>query len=162
VQNLTKHLDRHGFKLQSCIYDVGLQRNLISEIVDAVLGSVGSLDDEHAIKKEKEMAFSRFGLKITPLAPILKHPDFREEQEWRAFAPVPADDARMQHHIKGPIAIPHCVLDMPNTIGDFPVVGITAGPSTHQDLALKGITAMLFRTGLRINTDKSSTPLRAL
>jgi hypothetical protein len=81
---------------------------------------------------------------------MLKHPDFREEREWRVFALVTSNDSRMHYHVKGSVAIPHCVLDLETPSVKFPITQIRVGPNTHQDLAVRGMTALSYNAGVKI------------
>ena len=159
---LQQHLDRHHFKLKQCVYDGNEQEREIDQVVDRVLAAVGALNNESEIESAREMALAQFARELTVVAPILKHPDFREEQEWRAFSLVTSDDPRMGYHIKGSVAIAHCVLDLQTSVLSFPISQITVGPNANQDLALRGISALGYSTGMRISASRSTTPLRNL
>jgi hypothetical protein len=159
---LKQHLDRHHFELRQCVYDRNEQERQIDEVVDKVLAAVGALEDEREIGDAKETALDQLTKELSEVAPLLKHPDFREEQEWRAFSLVYSDDPRMEYHIRGSVAIPHCVLDLQTAMFSFPISQITVGPNAHQNLALRGISALAYRAGLRFNVVKSTTPLRNL
>lgn len=162
VDTLVKHLDRHRFQLKQCIYEEGEQKRLIEGVVDGVLGAVGPIDSDAAIMASAETALEDFGRELLPVAPILKHPDFSEEQEWRASALVGSIDPRMEYRIKGAMAIPHCVLDLETADTPFPITQVTVGPNANQELARRGLQSIIYRAGLHINVGTSSTPLRNL
>jgi hypothetical protein len=159
---LQQHLDRHGFRLEQCIYDLNEQERKIDEVVNRVLAMVGRLEDENEIVNATETALGQFAKELSEVAPVLKHPDFSEEEEWRAFSLVPSNDPRMEYHIKGSLVIPHCVLDLQTGKLPFPVSQITAGPNAHQDLAMRGVIALLRPGVVRGGVGKSTTPLRNL
>jgi hypothetical protein len=159
---LKQHLDRHHFTLGKCVYDRNQQEREIDEVVSRVLKTVGPLKNQSEIESARETALHQFVGELSAVAPILKHPDFREEQEWRAFSLVPSNDPRMQYHIKGSVAIPHCVLDLQTAKLSFPISQVTVGPNLHQDLAFRGIGALADSAGIPITTAMSTTPLRNL
>lgn len=159
---LRQHLDRHHFTLRPCVYDIHEQERQIEELTNGILAGVGELHDESAIENARETALGRFAYELSLIAPILKHPDFREEEEWRAFSLVPSNDPRMEYHIKGSVAIPHCVLGLQTKTLSFPATGITVGPNVHQNLAMRGMVAMASAAGTRIPIGRSETPLRNL
>jgi len=94
------------------------------------------------------------------IAPTLKHPDFREESEWRAFKVVFPNNSEMGYHLKGAVAVPHYKLRLDAAPRDFPIDEITVGPGTHQDLAYRGLAAIVNKARVRIKV--SQTPLRSL
>ncbi len=97
---------------------------------------------------------------IGRIAPTLKHPDFREEAEWRAVKVVYANDPGRDYHIKGAVAVPHCNLRLNASPGEFPIDEITVGPGPHQDLAYRGLGSIANQARVRIKV--SQTPLRNL
>jgi len=159
---LKQHLNRQGFQLRQCIYDLDVEERAINEVVTEILDTVGELKDESGIDKAQEIALTDFTRELAVLAPILKHPDFREEQEWRAFSLVYSNDSRMEYHVKGTVAVPHCVLDLQTDTVPFPISQVTVGPNAHQDLAHRGLYSLANHGNVRFNVSKSTTPLRNL
>jgi Protein of unknown function (DUF2971) len=162
TQLLTEHLHRHGFALQPCIYDYSRQAHLIGSIVDQILRKAGPLDDEHKIHFAVEDGLDEFVLALAPLAPLLKHSDFQEEQEWRAFSMVNSNDSRMRYRTKGSLVIPHCVLDLEHLGMKFPITRVTVGPNNHQLVAMEGMAEMMLSLKMPITVSRSTTPLRNL
>jgi hypothetical protein len=96
---------------------------------------------------------------LVKIAPLLKHPDFKEEWEWRAIRLCGSDDPSMDYHIKGAVAVPHSKVRLDMIPGEFPIDEIIVGPGPHQALAQRGITPLAFKTGVR-SVGSSHTPLR--
>ena len=155
---LEAHLDRHQFKLQPCIYEPGDHRKVVNDIVSPIIAQVGILADEATVGQEKIRILQMLKDELRVTAPVLKHPDFREEKEWRAHSLVLAHDVRMNYHIKGAILVPHCVLGLETETSKFPLIRITVGPSAYQVMAEKGLEWLSFKYNIQIDT--SSTPLR--
>ena len=156
-KTLEEHLVRHGFELKPCIYDVDVQLQIVSTIIAPIITRVGELKDDRAMNDAIEEALSKLASQLSVVAPVLKHPDFKEEKEWRAFALVASNDARMHYHIKGSLVIPHCSLDLETHSSRFPVTQITVGPNAHQLLAMRGIEALKSK----VTIGRSETPLRS-
>ena len=157
-KTLEEHLVRHGFELKPCIYDVDAQLRIVSTAIAPIIERVGELEDDRAVDDAIEAAMGRLAAQLSIVAPVLKHPDFREEKEWRAFALVLSNDSRMHYHIKGSVVIPHCLLNLETDSSRFPVTQITVGPNAHQLLAIRGLHAL----PSKVNIGRSETPLRSL
>lgn len=155
---LEEHLKRHGFQLKPCVYDLEAQQQVVSSVVDPIIGNIGGLKDDRAVDDAREEALGHLASQLSIAAPVLKHPDFIEEKEWRAFAPVRSDDPRMHYHIKGSIVVPHCILDLETSSSPFPITQVMVGPNTHQELAIRGLGALKSKVAVGV----SSTPLRNL
>jgi hypothetical protein len=162
VSTLRQHLHRLGFQLMKCVYDSVLQSQIIEVIVNQVIGEVGELPDDAAINVQVNVALRKLSEQLAVVAPILKHPDFKEEQEWRAFSLVKANDSKMDYRIKGSIVIPHCVLKIETPEWKFPIWSVTVGPHAHQKLAMRGLQAIVLQTALNMRVTMSTTPLRNL
>jgi hypothetical protein len=156
---LESHLARHQFSLQPCVYEPSVQRSLINAVIEPIINAIGPLADEASVQELTDATLDNLSQELALVAPILKHPDFKEEKEWRGFALVFSNDARMKYHIRGSIAIPHCVLGMETASVPFPVTSIMVGPNAHQSLAARGLEALVAPS--RMNITVSTTPLRS-
>lgn len=156
---LEEHLKRHEFQLKPCIYEVLDQMAIVAAVVDPIISKVGELGDDTAVDTAVEKALEDLATQLVMAAPVLKHPDFQEEQEWRAFSLVSSTDTRMQYHFRGSLVIPHCLLQLETESHPFPVREVTVGPNANQLLAMRGLQAI--KPGVAI-VGKSETPLRNL
>jgi hypothetical protein len=75
---LRKSGERAGFFLAKCIYEPDLQRNLVLDVLDRAFARKPDLSSSHAS--------SLFSVALSMVAPLLKHPSFHEEAEWRLFS----------------------------------------------------------------------------
>jgi hypothetical protein len=155
---LEAHLTRQEFQLRPCIYDVGGQKDIVHAVVGAQVDGIGPLDTEEAATNASNDVLYPLGMNLATAAPMLKHPDFREEKEWRAFALLPGDDPRMKYHIRGSIVIPHCVVAIEARDIPQPILQVMVGPNAHQELAIRGLKALTVNT--QIGVTASNTPLR--
>jgi len=87
---------QQSFQIGKCIYSRESQRRLISQVVD----SVEALAEEHHPKSDNQKeqgdnsyhsVFHMIESDLLRIAAILKHPSFREEEEWRIVSPVITD-----------------------------------------------------------------------
>jgi len=159
-----RQLRAQGFELFRCEYDPDVQDKKIDEAISPILDRLSDLNDLTTYRAETVeliiSAKSELLNQIALLAPILKHPDFREEAEWRAVKVVSFGDPGMGYHIKGAVTVPHFNLRLDATLGDFPIDQIVVGPGPHQALASRGLASLVDRAHVRI--DISETPLRNL
>ena len=156
---LKQHMEFHGFELRECVYNLIVQKQIIGGIADNIINAVTALPDEKAVEAARQVAIQRISRELAQVAPLLKHPDFREEREWRAFGLIPANDPRMSYHLKGSVAVPHCTLSLESEEAAFPITHILVGPNPHQALALRGLSALL--GSHHISIGQSATPLRS-
>lgn len=150
--------DRYAFQLKPCIYNLEEQRRIIDNIVRPVVAErdlvVGVSVADAGVN---ELQF-RLVQQLAAVAPVLKHPDFKEEKEWRAFGIVHPDDPHMGYHIRGTVIVPHCKLELKAGASPTPLRGIKVGPHPHQSLAVQGLK--IFTRHSQIGVTASSTPFR--
>jgi hypothetical protein len=159
IEHLKEQLDAQGFKLLKCEYDPPLQCELVRSFVCSALSTIRVIPQEGSLDALISQAQEKLIELLIVIAPRLKHPDFREEREWRAMKLVKSDDLSMSYRIQGSIAIPHCVISLDKVRGEFPIEDIMVGPNPHQALAVNGLTRIVFKAGVRSVTT-SQTPLR--
>ena len=83
-----------SFQIGRCIYDCEQQKQLIRRVVDAVesLAEAHGLDGDGRSNENSYVAiFQMIESDLLRIAAILKHPSFREEEEWRIVSPVVTD-----------------------------------------------------------------------
>jgi len=84
----------HSFQIGRCIYDCEQQKQLIRRVVDAVesLAEAHGLDGDGRSNESSYLSiFQLIESDLLRIAAILKHPSFREEEEWRIVSPVVTD-----------------------------------------------------------------------
>lgn len=85
---------QHSFQIGRCIYNSKHQQQLIHQVVDAVeaLAEAHGLDGDGRSSEGSYLAiFQMMESDLLRIAAILKHPSFREEEEWRIVSPVVTD-----------------------------------------------------------------------
>lgn len=93
---IAQSAEQQRFQIGRCIYDPVKQKQLIGRIIDAVELLAGRVSSD-GTDKEKLSAyylsvFESIEIDLLRIAAILKHPSFREEEEWRVVSPVYEDD----------------------------------------------------------------------
>ncbi len=87
---------QQAFQIGRCIYDCNHQASLIRQVVDAVESLAAehdrnALQDNLSVDKSYRAVFQLIESDLLRIAAILKHPSFREEEEWRIVSPVVTD-----------------------------------------------------------------------
>ena len=158
VEKLKSHLSQYYFKLEECIYDRASQRPIVDEVVSLVIDSVSPIVNEGDINGVVGDVLMRLAGRLSLVAPKLKHPDFREEQEWRAYRLVANNDPQMSYHIRGSLLVPHYIIGFGEEVAENPIANVMAGPNTHQNLAIRGLETLTLNTNITVTA--SDTPLR--
>lgn len=162
--HLLGQLRAQGFELLRCEYDPKVQTKSIDAVLASALDKLPELAtlqrDQTRIVEVIHSTKQEVLHQIGKIAPTLKHPDFREESEWRAVKEVFGDDPGKDYHIRGAMAVPHFNLRLDANPGEFPIDEITVGPGPHQDLAYRGLASLANQARVRIKV--SQTPLRNL
>lgn len=77
-----------GFYLTPCIYEHATQFQIVNDIVEHHIASyrnrVSAGQDPDDVREQMARAFA---LDVSRYGPILKHPSFKEEKEWRLVSP---------------------------------------------------------------------------
>lgn len=83
-----------SFQIGRCIYEGEQQQQLIRQVVDAVESlaeAYGLNGDGRSNENSFLTIFQMIESDLLRIAAILKHPSFREEEEWRIVSPVVTD-----------------------------------------------------------------------
>jgi hypothetical protein len=160
---ILKCAQKQSFQIGKCIYSSADQRRLIKQVVDAVeaLAQVHS-ENINAIEKHTSQSyyavFERIESDLLRIAAILKHPSFREEEEWRIVSPaltdyvispvlfregtsmlVPYLEFKLLQANEKPIALEHIFL----------------GPTPNINISMNSLTMFLAKNG--VNPEKGIT-----
>lgn len=85
---------KQNFQIGKCVYKREEQRRLISEIIDSVEVLAEEIEDNLDNKNRVSVyhkIFEKIESDLLRIAAILKHPSFKEEEEWRIVSPVITD-----------------------------------------------------------------------
>ncbi|BHH83512.1 DUF2971 domain-containing protein [Desulforhopalus sp. 52FAK] len=85
---------KQNFQIGKCVYKRKEQRCLISQIIDSVEVLADKIEDNLDNKDRVSVyheIFEKIESDLLRIAAILKHPSFKEEEEWRIVSPVITD-----------------------------------------------------------------------
>ena len=137
---LTDQMNVQQFFLAPCIYDVIEQEKLIRELVDeafkeALQGAKPNIDTitDECIKK------------FLVVGPVLKHPTFSEEAEWRLVSKWPKyiSDPQIKIRDGKSMLLPYFQFKLAEETGTLPTPSIVVGPNPHMELAILSVKFLL-------------------
>ena len=88
---------KQSFQVGKCIYNREDQRKLIAQVIDSVEALADGAEEVQEIHGEERSPrayryiFQKIESDLLRIAAILKHPSFKEEEEWRIVSPVITD-----------------------------------------------------------------------
>jgi hypothetical protein len=162
MKTLSELAGEQGFVLSKCIYDREEQGRRTAALVVAAIASISQHPDPASWRQE---VIAPFLHRFYSIAPLLKHPAFVEEREWRlVLSPSmdgPSDKVKFQ--ARAGLLIPYYGFSL-GDIRNRPVLGeIVIGPHRHQQLAFSTLMGFLGHTGVRAEEISASTiPFRVL
>lgn len=137
-----------GFRLSRVIYDDRLQAQIVDDLLNEGYKTYCKINDQKEALKCAVAA-------LMFVMPILKHPDFAEEKEWRLIY-LPKDEdptaSKRNFYVRDDLIIPY--YSMAHPVDDKvspipPVAEIMVGPSTHQPLNLRSIEFLRARAAVK-------------
>ena len=154
-ERLLPVLSRQGFGIAACVYDSGEQYRLLEELVDDAIEAI-SRSVSH------EEVLGTFISRFLRIGPLLKHPLFSEEKEWRILCGIIAtDDARFQIRGGKSMLVPYCEVNLCDQLGTMHVEDLIIGPTPSPELSAASATNLLSRYGVAwINCGPSKVPYR--
>jgi len=128
--------------LVQCIYDEARHEHLVYTLMTDADDYFGRLletgDQEHAIKG----ASTFFLLGLVSLAPVLKHPKFHEEREWRLVSePMKLKDA--SYRPGRSFLVPYLPVPLESEHGLLPIENVVVGPGPHPQLDMIALSGLL-------------------
>lgn len=139
---------QHGFSLGQCIYDERAHQDRVAQLIDDCIAD-----------RALPTPMKDFGVSMLQLAPLLKHPSFSDEREWRLVSLPIYNDVRFR---TGPSTIiPYYQLPTIAPDGKSCVSGIIIGPTPHPELAIESVRSLVDARGLAgVPVHGSKIPLR--
>jgi len=149
--------EQQTFQIGKCVYSSRAQERLIGQILDAVeaLAEKHELDCAGNVKNGAHLYHSVFHLiesDLLRIAAILKHPSFREEEEWRIVSPVITD------YVKAPVLfregasmlVPYIQFNLTGP-DNAPIAlqHLFLGPTSNITISMNSLTMFLAKNGIR-------------
>lgn len=148
--------ERQSFQIGRCIYSCEQQALLISQVVDAVetlaaeAVAVPTRDPEHG--DEYYAIFELIESDLLRIAALLKHPSFREEEEWRIVSPVITDyvEAPVLFREGTSMLVPFIMFALSSTDNSpISLQHLFLGPTPNKTISMNSLTMYLAKNGIR-------------
>ncbi len=139
---------KHDFYLVRCMYTPSEQKALIRALLEEVL------EENTARSNSAEMKFLPQGGNLCAYlhryAPILKDLSFAEEREWRLISrPMSCTRERFDYRSGRSMIIPYYRLPLFADEVLFQISEVVVGPTPHPLQAIRSVTSLLVKMGLR-------------
>lgn len=153
--------ERQGFKLLPCIYDENDQENVINQILAELYRNFqterGKLQNGISTTK---IFTHKFIKKFLQFGPILKHPSFSEEKEWRLISPPTSIKHSQVSFREGKyMIIPYFEFELVDNQEKM-FVELIVGPTPHKDLAINSACNLLSAKGINYEITSSKITYR--
>ena len=149
--------NRQFFQIGKCIYNSRQQEKLIGQVVDAI----EALALEHDLSGGGERPvgdrsyhpiFQLIESDLLRIAAILKHPSFREEEEWRIISPVITDylSAPVLFREGTSMLVPYIQFEL-MTERDSPIAlhHLFLGPTPNITISMNSLAMFLSKNGIQ-------------
>jgi hypothetical protein len=131
-------MERQGFRLVKCVYDVAIHQEVMRELVAWGGQFVRPPYGDDAIA---QVACDRVIERFSLVGPVLKHPSFSEEREWRLVRHWRAEDrTRTKFRIGKSTLIPYFEFALaPDTESPMTFSKVYLGPTPSMKLSTGGM-----------------------
>jgi len=144
-EKLKELAQKQNFTIEPCVYKKSDQEAKIRAVIpsadEATIGGAASEADEEPFdldsylkKTGKERLHLLFD--VSSLAPVLKHPKFKEEKEWRLISKDPVIcKNRLRFREANSMIVPYIEFDLSMGNESIPIKKIVIGPTPHKELS---------------------------
>ncbi len=162
--DLIKSIESQNFILAPCMYESEEQHRIIQELIAKVLIL-------HLHEKKTQEIDGKFMKKLSSIfindfvryGPILKHPSFSEEKEWRLISPIVSMKHPQVNHREGNMLITPYFNFKLSENSEFSLSKIIVGPSPHMELSMNSVFGLLGRNNILKSTiERSHIPFRSI
>ncbi|MEI8633036.1 DUF2971 domain-containing protein [Vibrio sp. PP-XX7] len=137
-EHIRQWADHQQFQIGRCIYDLERQKQLVQQAVDAVC-QMNLPEDE---------LFAAVETDLLRLAVLLKHPSFREEDEWRVVLPVVHHelDLRIKFREGSAMLKPYTEFDLHCPTQPMALDHVYLGPTPDSILSINSLRLFFAKT----------------
>ena len=143
------------FQIGKCIYDNKSQQELISQVVDEV--EILAADPARAYSQESgngsyHEVFKVIERDLLRIAAVLKHPSFREEEEWRVISPVITDYVNTEVRFREGISmlVPFIDFGLPKRNGSpIALEHLFLGPTPNINISMNSLNMFLSKKSIK-------------
>ncbi len=144
--------EKQSFQVGKCIYEYAKQLELASQIISAIEALAEQLGEADKSKKHPSQSyhhvFETAEADILRIASLLKHPSFKEEDEWRVVSPV------LTNYVTSPISyregmsmfVPYVEFKL-SRAARVELEHIFLGPTPNINLSMSSLSRFLSRKG---------------
>jgi hypothetical protein len=143
---------RQGFRLIRCEYDKDRQNAIVDELLSEAEGTVDQTSPSEAAK--------HLAMRISEIAPALKHPQFSEEHEWRLASkgPVRITSSQIRFRPSRWTLIPYYLFELCAESEPLKLSHVYVGPNPHMRLAKDAAYWALWNAGVKFKPGSQSHP----
>ncbi|MCP5004624.1 MAG: DUF2971 domain-containing protein [Planctomycetes bacterium] len=159
---LNRIINEKHFKLVKCIYDENDQKMLINDLVDKFINDIKTkLNSLSHSNNSRNDLVGEFLLSFLPIAPILKHKSFLDEQEWRLISkPIKTGSKKVKFREGTSTTIPYITINLKEE-KHIPLEHIIIGPTGNEHLSKKAVDSLLASKNItNCKVDFSGIPYR--
>ena len=147
-----------SFQLGQCVYDPDIQQALITKMIE----SVECLAEEYGENLDETQRpaansyfdiFERVESDLLRIAALLKHPSFREEEEWRIVSPVLSDYVSTPVKFREGTSMLVPYVEFKLGLGnDEPIKleHVVLGPTPNSNLSMNSLTMFLAKMRVKV------------
>ncbi len=156
-ESILRSANHQSFQIGKCIYNCQQQEQLIRQVVDAV-EALAKEHDRAAGGKETDGSsfyhsiFQLIESDLLRIAAILKHPSFREEEEWRIISPVITDyvKAPVQFREGTSMLVPYIQFNLPaEHDSSLALEHLYLGPTPNITISMNSLAMFLSKSGIQ-------------
>ena len=151
-----------GFRLVPCVYERSEHSQLVTELIENTLNLFrGDLASSVNIKYALRNRSTEYMNYMFTLAPIIKHPTFLEEREWRAVSfPIAFDHPQVAYREGTSMLTPYFVINLGVGGASLPIEEVVVGPTPHMGLAMSAVSSFLGTHDIVFSVTPSKIPFR--
>ena len=158
VKNRSTH--EQEIVLVPCEYDKSKQDDILKKWVGEIISALKEIAQQETnlphieaapenIRQMDEKVEELFIKEFHRIAPIIKHPKFSEEKEWRAIS---NRDAQLHFRAGRVMLLPYCKIDLKTP--KFPVEKFIVGPGPYQRVAANSLRTFLRNEGIALEIER--------
>jgi hypothetical protein len=166
---VTRCANEQAFRLGRCIYDLGRQQQVVARVLDEVLklarerGGAGPREKHPTQSFHK--AFEEIEDALLQIGALMKHPSFKEEEEWRAVSPIMANyvEAPIKYREGASMLIPYVIFSLRDGGNDWlRFAHVIVGPTPNRNLSMNSVSRFLAkRSSGQLSVEYCGVPFRA-
>jgi hypothetical protein len=122
------------------------------------------LDESPTWSEQESRVIGGFGALLNRYAPILKHPKFQEEREWRLISrPLFSSHDRFDVRAGASMLVPYYRLSLTDDETQFTVNELVVGPTIYREQARRAAISLMYKSGFEdpdMPVRSSSVPFR--